>query len=593
MSNKKSVKTPMIKILFGAAIVVACTSTNADVHTGTSGLILKSGALGVASLAPPPLNVVGAELIKGIFGLGSEDPLSEVNSALSDIQGSLDSIENTLSTLREDIVSDVAALFVQNNSDSIVAAINNVVVQIKTNYHNDKNISLKDQSITSFELFDMLDIHATELSTAINWFIYDNDIGNPEKIATAGQFIGMAELHLMILQEQIEILKNKDFVGDDTKRIGKLESTINTFIDTIGYYIEFIESIAPASVAYRISQIDPFKYIKTYDTYCIYSHRHRSNPSSECHEYKTDTYYEYRIIDPPIFDFDFDLSGTDISITGVIMSTNPSLDQQYDYYEAQYNDYVDSVRIQTEKDVKAIISPIVESLKIAQNQYRYVDGAIAQNCAVFHKKSDFSGTSQVYCDDIKVDGLSDQFKNSFSSVNVGSESTLSLYTENQQLGIELKDITNSKFNLGEYGLDNDIESFTLTSANDTGSNRYGERPDCGVLYEGEKLYPGDELYSCNGDYVLKHKNNGNVVIYWQGNAIWKTKTAGETTSFLKMKKNGQLVLINDGKAIWKSGSNNNNILVDYLLLSDDGNLATINNTSKTWESGSYSWSFFQ
>jgi len=113
---------------------------------------------------------------------------------------------------------------------------------------------------------------------------------------------------------------------------------------------------------------------------------------------------------------------------------------------------------------------------------------------------------------------------------------------------------------------------------------YGEIPDCGVLNASERLYPGEVLESCNGEYHLSHQYDGNVVIYNSGTATWSTQTAGESTSGLTMQGDGNLVLYGDG-ALWASKTSSLfNATGEFLYLSNTGELIIYNNYSATVDS---------
>jgi hypothetical protein len=81
---------------------------------------------------------------------------------------------------------------------------------------------------------------------------------------------------------------------------------------------------------------------------------------------------------------------------------------------------------------------------------------------------------------------------------------------------------------------------------------------CGRLNPGEFLARGESLVSCDGNDVLAHQADGNVVSYQEGDAIWDTNTDGDATSTLIMQGDGNLVLYApDGRALWASDTSGN------------------------------------
>lgn len=101
------------------------------------------------------------------------------------------------------------------------------------------------------------------------------------------------------------------------------------------------------------------------------------------------------------------------------------------------------------------------------------------------------------------------------------------------------------------------------------------------------LYPNQYLESDNGNYKLLLQTDGNLVLYYQGAAIWNTGTYGESVEYLAMQGDGNLVLYNTaGAAIWNSGTEGNG--PSFLNMQDDGNLVLYTNSiHATWSSNTH------
>ena len=74
---------------------------------------------------------------------------------------------------------------------------------------------------------------------------------------------------------------------------------------------------------------------------------------------------------------------------------------------------------------------------------------------------------------------------------------------------------------------------------------------CGGLASGYALPVNQAVYSCNGNVVLAHQGDGNVVLYQGGTlALWSTVTAGYTTSVFWMQGDGNLVLYGPASEVY-------------------------------------------
>lgn len=105
--------------------------------------------------------------------------------------------------------------------------------------------------------------------------------------------------------------------------------------------------------------------------------------------------------------------------------------------------------------------------------------------------------------------------------------------------------------------------------------RYGQSiwyEGCGLLGPNSRILRGGELRSCDRRYALVHQLDGNAVIQLNGvYDWWATGTYNLGTTELKMQDDGNLVLYAGGTAIWASDTNGHPHT--WLRLSDTGRLA--------------------
>jgi hypothetical protein len=95
-----------------------------------------------------------------------------------------------------------------------------------------------------------------------------------------------------------------------------------------------------------------------------------------------------------------------------------------------------------------------------------------------------------------------------------------------------------------------------------------------ILPSGASLAKNQRLTSISGRAVLIHQEDGNVVIYVDGEPRWSTNTYGAPTYLFTMEPGGNLVLYKaDGASFWNSGTAG--YAGAYLALSDDGGAAII------------------
>jgi hypothetical protein len=91
-----------------------------------------------------------------------------------------------------------------------------------------------------------------------------------------------------------------------------------------------------------------------------------------------------------------------------------------------------------------------------------------------------------------------------------------------------------------------------------------------ILSSRHTLYPGKNITSSNGQYQLILQEDGNLVLYSNGNALWSSRTMGKGAKKLVMQRDGNLVLYKDREPVWATNTSGNNGA--FLKIQNDGNL---------------------
>lgn len=91
-----------------------------------------------------------------------------------------------------------------------------------------------------------------------------------------------------------------------------------------------------------------------------------------------------------------------------------------------------------------------------------------------------------------------------------------------------------------------------------------------TLYANEYLVRGQYLISNNGQYTLSMQDDGNLVLYGRGRALWTTNTNGLSVSKCIMQGDGNLVIYGYPQTLW--ASNTAGWPGSYLVVQDDGNV---------------------
>jgi len=103
------------------------------------------------------------------------------------------------------------------------------------------------------------------------------------------------------------------------------------------------------------------------------------------------------------------------------------------------------------------------------------------------------------------------------------------------------------------------------------------------LHENEQLTKGQWIRSNNGQYTFILQDDGNVVLYGRGRALWASNTNGQAVNNLIMQSDGNLVAYGYPHAIWSSGTYN--WPGAYLVIQDDGNAVIYIGRRAIWATG--------
>ena len=108
---------------------------------------------------------------------------------------------------------------------------------------------------------------------------------------------------------------------------------------------------------------------------------------------------------------------------------------------------------------------------------------------------------------------------------------------------------------------------------------------CGRLLPGEGLNSGTGLNSCDNRFHLAMQNDGNLVLYAPGGALWASNTGGIGPSSAVLQGDGNFVVYTGGfSATWNSGTWGQSVA--HLLVQNDGNVVIYATSGAAlWNSG--------
>lgn len=107
--------------------------------------------------------------------------------------------------------------------------------------------------------------------------------------------------------------------------------------------------------------------------------------------------------------------------------------------------------------------------------------------------------------------------------------------------------------------------FFLLACSSLNAGAYSDR-----LNEGESLSKGQWIRSSNGAYTFIMQDDGNLVLYGRGRALWASNTAGRAVNNVIMQGDGNLVIYGYPGPIW--ASNTVNFPGSNLVVQNDGNV---------------------
>ncbi|WP_068497020.1 lectin [Paenibacillus kribbensis] len=102
------------------------------------------------------------------------------------------------------------------------------------------------------------------------------------------------------------------------------------------------------------------------------------------------------------------------------------------------------------------------------------------------------------------------------------------------------------------------------------------------LLPGQMLLKGQSLQSANGAYTLILQEDGNLVLYSRGIALWSSKTNGRAVNYAVMQTDGNFVIYGYPNPIWATDTNGWGNA--FLVVQDDGNVV-IYGTKAAWATG--------
>ncbi len=177
-----------------------------------------------------------------------------------------------------------------------------------------------------------------------------------------------------------------------------------------------------------------------------------------------------------------------------------------------------------------------------------------------------------------------------SNVNIVTRGTAALYsyTPYQPNAAALNNINGTGDACSAYGNRNFWRDFnnwfgsTFGNYNNVAINSKGS-----ILTSGQRLNIGEYLISEGGNNILTLQEDGNLVLYRSGVAIWHSNTWLKQATYLEMQADGNLVIYNPyGNSIWNSGTQGRSNA--YLKIQQDSNLVIYNSLNQpVWNTNTW------
>ncbi|KAL2157080.1 hypothetical protein VTH06DRAFT_7036 [Thermothelomyces fergusii] len=104
-------------------------------------------------------------------------------------------------------------------------------------------------------------------------------------------------------------------------------------------------------------------------------------------------------------------------------------------------------------------------------------------------------------------------------------------------------------------------------------------PSNNVLANGQKLHPGESIFSPDGNTEFRCQTDGKVAVYRDGECVWQnTAEQRDDINAVVMQEDGNLVLYdNDDNPVWATNTDGKGSTT-ILVVQDDGNVVLYQGT---------------
>lgn len=106
---------------------------------------------------------------------------------------------------------------------------------------------------------------------------------------------------------------------------------------------------------------------------------------------------------------------------------------------------------------------------------------------------------------------------------------------------------------------------------------------CGAIEPGHGLAPGEAVHSCDGRYALIMQGDGNLVLYHGATALWDSRTDQSDGRRAVMQGDGNFVVYGADAPLWDSGTDGHPGA--WLAIQDDGNVVAYDGATAIWATG--------
>ena len=399
----------------------AVTHIDIDNNTETA---LQVGAYGITGFAPPPLNAIGLALITKFWnvdegGYDVNQAINQLNERLDTIQGNQVEILNAIAQLRFDIRSDFEIHFSNRDHATVIGTMNYVIKRMEVNYTNAKN-----SGDASYDLLGELEGLEEMLAQSLNWYLQITTTTDAHKVAALGDFIAMAELHLMIIQEGIQIYSHDYLPCEEnrpvcTQKAVELETLINNYHDYVDRYAEYLYR---HTIDFKLTNVSNIGGIYEHEDYYTYNIPY-------CYSLYLGAYYCQDNIQT-VYTGDWLYQVRDHRADKWIFNKY-LVGRNRSYVEREIVNYKNNLVASITEQLQAEIYPLIDNLLSSKQQFQYVDGVVAKNCAVLYSASQFDDNSEysVICNNQSLDNIgSDTGLPNVSSVQLGQDVVVELFS---------------------------------------------------------------------------------------------------------------------------------------------------------------------